>query len=233
MRHQTPILATAAALILAPPATGSLIISEVVDATLTGGLPKFVEITNVGDVAIDLSTYSIGNFNNGGTTLGGGVSTQLPAFSLPPRNSFVISYENGDEPGLGVFFDTYGFDPDFFDLGAFTNGDDVYALFQGNATGDGSDATIVDLVGVIGVDGTGEPWEYTDSYLFRNPDVLAPNATWTESEWTIAGADFLDGADAPTIAANTTPGSHDFVPEPSAAALLLAGLAGLAFRRRR
>ncbi|NNF44721.1 MAG: hypothetical protein HKN62_17075, partial [Phycisphaerales bacterium] len=48
----------ALALLIAPTlAHGQLIISEVVDATLPGGLPKFVELTNCGpgDIA-DLST---------------------------------------------------------------------------------------------------------------------------------------------------------------------------------
>ena len=139
------------------PAQADLIISEVVDATLPGGLPKFVELTNTGATAIDLSNYSIGNYNNGGTTLGGGASTVLSGM-LGSCESYVISYENGDSPGVGSFFDLFGFDPDNFDLGSFINGDDVIALFLGAATGDGSDATLVDVYGVIGVDGSGEAW---------------------------------------------------------------------------
>ena len=96
----------------------------------------------------------------------------------------------------GSFFDVYGFDPDFFDLGAFINGDDVVALFLGPATGDGSDATLVDLYGVIGTDGSGEPWEYTDGYSFRNPDATTDNGTFELSQWTFGGANSLEGADA-------------------------------------
>lgn len=195
----------------------ALIISEVVDATLPDGLPKFVELTNVGTTPIDLSQFSIGNFNNGGTTLGGGAATVL-AGTLAAGDSYVISYENGDSPGVGTFFDTYGFDPDNFDLGAFFNGDDVIALFQGAATGDGSDATLIDVYGVIGVDGTGEPWEYTDGYAFRNSSVTMPNATFTASEWTIGGANSLetgdDATELPLILNHTTPGTMTtIVPE--------------------
>ena len=44
--------------------TPQLIISEVVDATLPGGLPKFVELTNTGSTTLDLSGFSIGNYSN-------------------------------------------------------------------------------------------------------------------------------------------------------------------------
>lgn len=191
------------------PAQADLIISEVVDATLPGGLPKFVELTNTGATAVDLSNYSIGNYNNGGTTLGGGASTVLSGM-LGPCESYVISYENGDSPGVGLFFDTYGFDPDNFDLGSFINGDDVVALFLGAATGDGSDATLVDVYGVIGVDGTGEAWEYTDGYAARL--VNTANPTFNAAEWTIGGANSLetgdDATEADLIRALTDPGLY-------------------------
>lgn len=212
----------------------ALIISEIVDAPLPGGLPKFVELTNTGTMTVDLSAYSIGNFSNGGSTLGGGSSTLLSG-SLAPGDSYVISYEGSDSPGVGTFFDTYGFDPDNFDLGTFINGDDVVALFQGAATGDGSDATLIDLYGVVGTDGTGEAWEYTDSYAVRNPDVLAGTATFDAAQWTIPGANGLETGDdteeLALILANTTPGTHSTIPEPSA--LLLSGLALLGLARRR
>ncbi len=217
-------------------ANAQLIISEVVDATLPGGLPKFVELTNTSNSTIDLSGFSIGNFSNGSTTLGGGASTVLSGM-LAAGDSWVISYENGDEPGMGSFFDVYGFDPDEFSLGAFTNGDDAYALFAGAATGDGSDATLVDVYGVIGVDGTGEAWEYTDGYSFRNPSVLGGNASWTAGEWTVGGANSLedpggdDVIELALILANTTPGTHNFVPAPSTAGLIALG--GLVAARRR
>ncbi len=217
---------------VAAAAQANLIISEVVDADLPGGLPKFVELTNTGAAPIDLSAYSIGNYSNGGTSLGGGGSTALTG-TLAPGASYVISYENSDGPGVGFFFDVYGFDPDNFDQGSFINGDDVIALFLGVATGDGTDATLVDLYGVIGVDGTNEVWEYTDGYAYRNFDVISASATFDPSQWTFAGAGALDGVDGPGTAAVTTPGTHSFIPTPGAAALLAMGGGLVAMRRRR
>lgn len=215
----------------------NLIISEIVDAPLPGGLPKFVELTNTGSTDINLAGLSLGNFNNGGTTLGGGAALALSG-TIAAGDSFVVNFEAGDAPGVGTFFDVYGFDPDNFEQGAFFNGDDVFALFDGLATGDGSDATILDIFGVIGVDGTGEAWEYTDSFAFRNEDVLTGNGgIFDLAEWTFGGADGLedpngdDAIELQNILAETTPGTHNFIPAPAGFAGL--GFAGLAAARRR
>ncbi|MHC4093923.1 MAG: lamin tail domain-containing protein, partial [Planctomycetota bacterium] len=235
-------------------AQDGLIISELVDGTLPGGQPKWVELTNCGDTTLDMSGFSIGNYNNGGTNLGGGQSTVL-AGTLDPGASYIVAYENEPDPSpsmfmdlhgflgpfindddvfdffldepepetaLGVtsvFFDTYGFAPDFF-VGPFTNGDDVLALFladgtgpNGEATGDGSDATLVDVYGVIGVDGTGEVWEYTDGYSYRYGGASA-TPTFDVNEWFFGGANSLedpggdDAVELELILANTHPGTH-------------------------
>ena len=220
-------------------AQSAVIISEIVDATLPGGLPKFVELTNLGSGSVDLSTIWIGNFSNGSTTLGGGSATQLSGM-LASGDSYVVSYESGDSPGVGLFFDTYGFDPDFFDLGAFINGDDVVAIFDGAATGDGTDANILDVYGEVGTDGTGEPWEYTDGHSFRNPNVTDGNGgTFDSSEWTIGGANSLETGDDTTelalILSETSPGTFNSAPIPEPGTTVLTGLAvafGLLRRRR-
>jgi hypothetical protein len=56
------------------------------------------------------------------------------------------------------------------------NGDDVLALEY--------DSVVYDIYGEIGVDGTGEAWEYTDSCAIRSAGVVA-NPVWAASEWTI------------------------------------------------
>ncbi|MEE9293474.1 MAG: IPTL-CTERM sorting domain-containing protein [Phycisphaerae bacterium] len=202
-----------------------LLITEVVDATLPGGLPKFVELTAVGcpGCSIDLSAYSLGNFNNGGLNLGGGAAVVLSGILVagnPPGNSYITSWEDGDSPGVGKFFDVFGFDPDHFgfgfnDSGTSFNGDDVIALFLGAATGDGTNATLVDVYGVLGVDGTGSNWEYKDGYSNRNKDVIYPTATFDVNEWFVAGLDALeagcgfdDVCEEANLVANTDPGSH-------------------------
>ena len=222
--------AVLAAAVASPAAQADLIISEVVDATLPGGLPKFVELTNCGSSSVDLSQYSIGNFNNGSTTLGGGASTVLSG-SLAAGDSYVISYENSDSAGVGTFFDTYGIDPDNFDLGSFINGNDALALYLGAATGDGSDATLVDVYGVVGQDGAGQIWEYTDGFSVRNEGAFMANSTFTDTEWTIGGVNSLETGDdvteLPLIQNSTTPGTHACgLPVPASSDWSQFGLAG-------
>jgi hypothetical protein len=193
-------------------ASADLIISEVVDATLPGGLPKYAEVTNTGAATVDLSNYSIGNYNNGGITLGGGASSPLSG-QLGPCESYVIAYETETTPPEdSLFFQVYGQLPDQW-LGPFINGDDVIALFLGPATGDAPHANLVDVLGVIGVDGTGEVWEHTDSYARRDGNVVNANPVFDPAEWILPGANALETGDdlteLPLIQQETSPGSHD------------------------
>ncbi len=197
-----------------PPASANLIISEVVDGTLTGGTPKFVELTNTGPDGIDLAHYSFGNMNNGNTTLGGG-SAKVLAGILAPGDSFVLGYDNDNDPFNSVF----GFDADFLMGGTYINGDDTLILFHGAATGDGTDATIVDVYGVIGTDGTGEDWEYTDGYSYRL-GTTGNNGVLDISDWFVGGKDSLeagcggdDACETVNLQTLTTPGTHT-VPSP-------------------
>ncbi|MHC4828493.1 MAG: lamin tail domain-containing protein, partial [Planctomycetota bacterium] len=208
---------------LSAQAQDGLIISELMDATLPGGLPKFVELTNCGDTTVDLSGFSIGNINNGDATMG--FDALVLSGTLEPGESYVVSYENGDGPGMGVFFDTYGFDPDNFEQGSFINGDDVIVLFIGPAfgdnsqgegngdPGDGSVAPVQDVYGVPGVDGTGEVWEYTDGYSYRYGGA-SPTNVFDPAEWFFGGADSLqdpggdDAVELELILTSTDPGTH-------------------------
>lgn len=199
-----------------PPASPDVLITEIVDGTLEFGHPKWVEISNCGTTAVDLSFYSIGNLNNGGTTIGGGASTPLSGM-LAAGDQYIYDYE--DEFGTGNdtprFFDVYGFQPDQFAGGGFINGDDVIALFDGVAVNDGMGGftgTVLDVYGEIGQDGTGQDWEYTDSYAYRLPGA-AQSATFNVADWFPAGVDALEtGDDAEEIILMqtlTNPAGHD------------------------
>lgn len=214
-------------------AASTLFISEVVDGTLPGGLPKYVELTNNSAGTVDLSGFGLGIFNNGNTTVN---SFNSLSGMLSAGDSFVISLEGGDSPGSGSFLDTYGFDPDFFNFGVVANGNDAIALYEGPGT------SILDVYGVIGTNGTGEPWDYADGYAVRNSDVGMGSATFNLSEWTFSGPNALETGDdteeLALILANTTPGTHRVappapVPLPAGLPLLLAGLGGIAGLRLR
>lgn len=219
---------------------GDLIISEVVDGSLTGGLPKFVEITNTSGSPIDLSGYSLGNINNGAAAMQ--FDALVLAGILAPGDSYVVSYENNDGPGIGSFFTTYGFDADNFTQGSFINGDDVLVLFLGAGLAgdpaDGSAATVLDKMGVVGQSGVGQPWEYTDSYALRNADVIKPTGeVFAPAGWTFGGPNALAAGtpeeELALLLALTTPGTHTFIPMPGAAGLLALAACSAASRRRR
>ncbi len=186
-----------------------VLITEVVDADEPGGLPKFVELTNTAASTVDLSGYALAYFTNGSTTIGG---TFALTGMLSAGDSYVVSFENSDAPGVGVFLSIYGFDPDNFSFGAQINGDDTIALYladgggtNGAPTGTGADATLVDLYGVIGQDGTGQVWDYIDSYAFRCGDT--PSTTFNPADWFIAGASALDTLGPAFLVASTSPGT--------------------------
>ncbi len=116
------------------------------------------------------------------------------------------------------FEDIYGFPADFYG-GAFPapsiNGDDVAALFDGIATGDGSDATTIDVYGVIGTNGDGECWDYTDCYSESLATRTTPNGGAFDCiNWDNFGANCLEGADdveeLANVLAETSPGEHTF-----------------------
>ncbi|WP_428388620.1 lamin tail domain-containing protein [Mucisphaera sp.] len=219
-------LTLAAALAMTSTASAGLIISEVVDGTRGGGNPKFVEITNTGSTDITFASGGIINQSNANTDLD--IDVDLTGVTIFAGQSFVIqSSSNG---GQGVFEDTYGFAADLYTPAFFSNGDDRYIL--------NLDGVIVDIHGQIDTDGTGEAWEYTDSYAFRLPTAISGNnGNFDISEWFHAGvngledANFDDAAEKVLLLELTTPGTHEFViPEPASAALL--GLGVLALARR-
>lgn len=216
------ILTIAALAAFAGTANADLIISEVVDGDLAGGNPKFVEITNTGTMSF---TFAAGDGIGRNTTTN--VQHDLGGFSIAPGDSFVLAFSANN--GQAAFVTAYGFEADTysagFDIG---NGDDTYGLIIGG--------NLVDIFGEAGVDGTGEGWEYTDSFAFRNPASIASNGgAFVEGDWTYGGVAALDASDDATrialLQANTTPGTHNFIPTPGAAGLL--GLAGLVATRRR
>lgn len=218
MRHTLALLGVVG---LATSASADLIITEVVDGDLAGGNPKWVEICNTGaDVTFTSDDFLRVYFNGSASA---GASVALDGITITANTAIVIAATaNG---GQAAFENTYGVAATLYTGSSFGNGDDVYSL-EGLSG-------VIDTYGPIGTDGTGEAWEYTDSFAYRNFNVTTSNPSFSESEWTFGGVGALDGPDDATrtalLLANTTPFSH--VPAPGVVGL--AGLAGLAGIRRR
>lgn len=225
---------TAAAL-LAGSASANLLITEVVDGNriATDGSAgsgsddflAFVELTNTGGSTISLDGFHFMNFNNGDDNENFG-STALTG-TLGAGETFYLAYESSAAPT--AFETVYGFAPDIYLGGKFVNGDDALVLLDTEYVANSGaldTGTVVDTYGIVGVDGSGTAWEYQDTFAFRNPSVTAPNATFTQSEWTVGAVNALDGEGAAGHQAVTS-----VVPEPGSLALL--GLGGLLIARRR
>ncbi len=187
----------------AAPVEPPVILSEVVDGTLTGGKPKWLEISNCGTEAVDLSNYRIALFANGSVTenflsMGYG---DMSGF-LAPGDSYVVANDNSG-PGA-EFLSVYGYEADLYFGSANSNGNDVYHLLRSAGTGE----VLVDAHGQIGVDGEGTAWWYQDSYAYSLPGRAPNGGDFQASNWYHAGADALDGVGEAGIAAVTTPGQH-------------------------
>jgi predicted extracellular nuclease len=184
---KTPLSLITAGILTAFSANASdLVISGVVDASLTGGLPKAVELYVVNDIP-DLSVYGLGSANNGGGT--DGVEFTFPADSASAGSYIYVASE------IDGFTEFFGYAPDYDTSAMGINGDDAVELFENEA--------VVDTFGDIDVDGNGTAWEYLDGWAYRKDGSVANGGTFSSDNWTYSGVDALD--DAATNAAATTP----------------------------
>lgn len=151
-----------------------LLITGVVDATLTGGTPKAVELYIVNDIA-DLSTYAIGSANNGDGTDG----EEFFLSGSATAGDFI--YIASEQPNFNAFF---GFDPTFTDGAANVNGDDAIELFN--------NGVVIDVFGDINTDGSGEDWEYQDGWAYRNSGTTADGSTFIIDNWSFSSPNALD-----------------------------------------
>ncbi len=209
-----------------PPSATALVITGIVDGNLSGGSPKFVEVVATEDIA-DLSAFSLQLFANGSASPNN--TNALPSVALSAGDAFYIVASNPAQQLID--FNTAFPGQTVFTLAAANfNGDDVIRLIEGT--------TIIDQFGVVGVDGTGEPWEYTDSYAFRLSG-FGPNQVFTLSEWTFGGPGVLP-SDLPGMVAILGPllGQYEIstggaaIPEPVTFSMLIIGGVALMSRRR-
>ena len=156
-------------------ASSQLIISGVIDGPRPGGTPKAVELYALSDIA-DLSAYAIGSANNGGGS--DGQEFIFPSDSATAGDYITIATESTE------FNNFFGYTPDYTDGAASINGDDAIELFFNNA--------VVDVFGEIDVDGTDQPWEYTDGWARRIDGSVPSGATFQLTEWVFSGPDALD-----------------------------------------
>jgi hypothetical protein len=189
LKYPALVAALSTALSVSSLQANDLVITGVMDATLTGGTPKVVEIFVVNDIP-DLSVCGLGSANNGGGSDGQEFTFEAAAATAGSYLYVASESEN---------FVTYmGFSPTHVGGSAVgINGDDGVELFCNN--------TVIDTFGDINVDGNGEAWEYLDGWAYRNSDTGPDGGTFVLANWTFSGANALDG-----VATNDTAAAAKF-----------------------
>ena len=146
-----------------------VMITGIFDGTATPGqYPKGVELYVLNDVP-DLSVLQLSSANNGA------------AAPNPPESQLTGSAQAGDYlyltndgPDFQSFF---GFGANQVVFAMNVNGNDAVLLYQ--------NGTLIDCYGQVGVDGTGQGWEYTDGWSKRN-HTNGPNVVFDLTEWQTA-----------------------------------------------
>tara|TARA_B100000767_G_scaffold3690_1_gene3489 strand:+ start:59 stop:1243 length:1185 start_codon:yes stop_codon:yes gene_type:complete len=147
----------------------------------TGGSTGKAIHVRVNQNISDLSIYGIGIANNGGGT--DGQEYTFPSISLNTGEEVIVcrdtaainSYFVGCTPFNLVILDNQAV--------ITQNGDDAIELFE--------NGVVIETFGDINVDGTGEPWEYKDSWAYKD---TSGSVTFNGINWTMGGVDCTDGS---------------------------------------
>lgn len=157
-----------------------MVLTGVFDGPLTGGVPKLIEIYVINDIP-DLSLYGVESANNGAASAGVAEYT-FPADAKTAGSYIYLGFDNN----AGVDFLTYfGVALDYNNNVANNNGDDAILLYK--------NATVIDVFGVVGTDGTGEAWETLDGWAYRSNNTGPDGSTFVLGSWTFSGIDAADG----------------------------------------
>ena len=167
------------------PTEPALELVGIMDLSLSGSDGKAIHVRATADIA-DLSIYGLGIANNGGGT--DGVEFTFPtAAAAAGDNILVARSASAMESYLGTCYGTYSAvfiddgstNPNGSSAGVSQNGDDAIELFMT----DGSAWNQVELFGELDVDGTGQSWEYLDSWAYK-----------ADGAWTYGGVNCTDGS---------------------------------------
>ena len=142
-----------------------LMITEVVDPN-DQYKGRYVELYNNSNSEINLELYKISAATNGSSSFSQNVNLDG---TLKPGHFYICGYSTS-------FVSYYNIPRD--DSGFSANGDDVIAIRLK------SDNSVIDILGVLGVDGTGTSWEYEDGRAERKIGQN-PSSTFDANDWNI------------------------------------------------
>ncbi len=156
--------------------TAALDLVGVIDFTVPegGSAGKAIHLVALSDIA-DLSIFGIGVANNGGGS--DGQEYTLCAESVSAGDDILIVR---DAAAMGAYFSNCYAEFELVCEGTDAisqNGDDAIELFEMGV--------VIETFGDPNVDGSGEAWEYSDSWAYQNMD----------GEWTYGGVNCTDDTD--------------------------------------
>lgn len=160
----------------------ALILHGVIDFDLPSGgaTGKAIHLYAVNNIT-DLSTYGLGVANNGGGT--DGQEYTFPQISVTQGAHILLARDTG---AMLTYFDSCF---SSFDLvlqatnSISQNGDDAIELFE--------NGSIIETFGDPNVDGTGEPWEYQDSWAYKDTNGTV---NFSGGMWQMGGVNCSDGS---------------------------------------
>ena len=157
-----------------PAPSAALMLQGVIDFTVPSGGSdgKAIHLVVDSDIA-DLSEYGIGVANNGGGT--DGQEYTFPVAS-PTAGQHILVVRSVE--AMDAYMDASNiFDHVFVDSGGSIsqNGDDAIELFHVGQ--------VIEVFGDVDVDGTGQDWEYLDSWAYK-----------VEGAWTYGGVDCTENS---------------------------------------
>ncbi|NNC94008.1 MAG: T9SS type A sorting domain-containing protein [Chitinophagales bacterium] len=134
------------------PVDASLLMVGIFDGGMNG--PLGVELYARQNIS-DLSIFGLGSADNGNGS--DGIEYTFPPISLTEGTSIFVTNDSAD------FLSFFGFASDFIDGGNVSainfSGNDAFEVFE--------NGVVIDVFGVINVNGMGQPWEYSNGWAHR------------------------------------------------------------------
>jgi len=152
--------------------SANILITEIVDP-VDDYTKRYVEICNIGNATVDISNYYLNKYSNGSTS--NVCSKNVPEGTVLMANDCFIFYHSTLPINASNCTNVIN---DIICISG--NGDDVYEIHDGNNP--------IDRYGVIGQ--AGGAWDYQDSRVYRNFDVIQGTTVFDLTEWAIEPSAF-------------------------------------------
>ena len=156
----------------------NLVLAGIFDAQPGTTGTKGIELYVLDDIP-DLSVYGLGIANNGGGS--DGKEYDFPAVSATAGQRIFVAEDSLE------FANFFGIPATFINQIFTMNGDDSIELFESGQ--------VIDAFGDVALDGTGEPWEYTDGWAYRISGTGPDGSSFVLENWKFGGIDALDGGE--------------------------------------